>query len=438
MSSNPDEPDHAAVGPDGVNPYLSSPAVLRDLQQAFGNRFVARLVRNAAAPPRAARPAAPLELPSPPMLPLIAQDDDEHLRPMTLAAHLLRQRAHNHRSGPVLRIGRVTAIPILYASPNHAFHALKGLSAHPSSATLTAVETDHAYAKPVKQKARNGDPRARTLGGPGAHPVVASGSRGIAVRELQEKLNCWLLRTPSSPADGAISGDRAIAADGAFGSATRALLSAFQKANGLAQTGRADRATWDRIDALQLGSSAGTFRKVWAQTVEGVTFTMDGSNTSRYTWEINDAAQTLTVFARFDFVWRDPSARDVAVIQHLFDGIKAAWNVSRIVNAASGEAYDVRFEPLIAPGGLRVTLWPGNGRSCVDHWHLGDPHLYTQAAPRAFGHFLGLEDGYGLTGAQTHTIEPRYLHAFVAYIAAHAGDPVSPDGQCDWQAVVTR
>ena len=67
----------------------------------------------------------------------------------------------------------------------------------------------------------------------GTQPMVYRGSRGDAVRKLQELLNK--------------KGFDCGAVDGIFGSKTHAAVVAFQKANGLSADGIAGPLTWGKL-----------------------------------------------------------------------------------------------------------------------------------------------------------------------------------------------
>ncbi|MFM9848675.1 MAG: penicillin-insensitive murein endopeptidase [Hyphomicrobiaceae bacterium] len=68
-----------------------------------------------------------------------------------------------------------------------------------------------------------------------ALPVLALGSRGSTVRELQRRLNFWREQAGPNPA---------LVIDGDFGNATYQAVIAFQRAAGLPETGQAGEDTW--------------------------------------------------------------------------------------------------------------------------------------------------------------------------------------------------
>ncbi len=68
-------------------------------------------------------------------------------------------------------------------------------------------------------------------------PLLRRGSRGPAVRDLQQRLNTWRARAGAAP----------IGVDGTFGEATDAAVRAYQRANGLAADGLVGPLTWGRL-----------------------------------------------------------------------------------------------------------------------------------------------------------------------------------------------
>jgi lipoprotein-anchoring transpeptidase ErfK/SrfK len=76
-------------------------------------------------------------------------------------------------------------------------------------------------------------PASRTIAAAVVRPALAYGSRGPAVRALQERLRELHYALPG--------------ADGAFSLATYQAVLAFQSVTGLARTGRVDATTWRRL-----------------------------------------------------------------------------------------------------------------------------------------------------------------------------------------------
>jgi len=73
-------------------------------------------------------------------------------------------------------------------------------------------------------------------------PILRRGATGAAVRTLQARLNAWIARTPAS-------GLTRLPVNGTFGPATERTVIAFQRANGLPQTGVVASLTWARLPA---------------------------------------------------------------------------------------------------------------------------------------------------------------------------------------------
>ncbi|MCI0643140.1 MAG: peptidoglycan-binding protein [Gemmataceae bacterium] len=82
-------------------------------------------------------------------------------------------------------------------------------------------------------------PPGATPPGSAGRPTIRFGSKGAAVRELQYRLNIWIVITPGAPAPLKVDGD--------FGSKTLAAARAFQKAFGLLVDGIVGPQSWNRL-----------------------------------------------------------------------------------------------------------------------------------------------------------------------------------------------
>ena len=90
----------------------------------------------------------------------------------------------------------------------------------------------------------------------GTHAQLQVGSKGVAVKELQERLN-----------NSGVAGQK-LAVDGAFGPKTDAGLKAFQGTIPLAASGIADPATWAKLETAG-AATQGHVEFDWLEEVEG-------------------------------------------------------------------------------------------------------------------------------------------------------------------------
>lgn len=223
--------------------------------------------------------------------------------------------------------------------------------------------------------ANKGDPFAPALPGTSRHPTVKRGSKGPAVKELQQKLN-------------AAGAKPRLAVDGVYGRRTHAAAAAFQRRHALKDTGIAGPSTWAKMDKLGLASTVGRVEKKWEERVGGQTYGM----TSRYTWRIKKKEIRITV--RLQFTGHGGSKRATG-IPLMFAAIRHYWNRFNAVNTDTGETLRIVFDPQsVGSGGDNVVkLIDAAGRSDASNWYLQDPDLPKTAA-HEFGHMVGLEDEY--------------------------------------------
>lgn len=243
------------------------------------------------------------------------------------------------------------------------------------------VAPEGASATPVEQNTPSGT--ANSLGtqvaGTSLHPVVGVGglTQGPGVRELQQKLN----KAGASPA---------LADDGVFGPLTQAALQAFQSGRvpPLPATGTADKATWDALDAVAPGSTAGAVERQWTEVVGGATYGMTGANAARYSWEIQKTRMVVT--AKVNFVGLPPPGA-------WFGHVQSVWNQYQGVETASKKSMPIDFQMVRGAGGdaKTVQVLAGSGRANAGKWYAADPNAaYT--VPHEFGHLIGLQDEYQL------------------------------------------
>lgn len=249
-----------------------------------------------------------------------------------------------------------------------------------------------------------GNPVAPAMAGTSIHPdlgktggIGGTGitSRGIAVEELQEKLNHWYRKLEDQKPETwppRKKNARQIPITGNFDDATEEAVKEFQKANSLAASGVVTRRVWSKFDELKLASSKGFVSKQWREKVGNVTYEMSQANglSSKYSWQITDTELVVTVGIEFQGVFNP------GVVAAVLNGIKNVWNCFKIVNRVTGDSRDLKFQPRsgVGPGHNKIKLKAGSGRSDAGNWYIGDADLATKTGPHEFGHMIGLEDEY--------------------------------------------
>src|SRR5262245_37367361 len=94
-----------------------------------------------------------------------------------------------------------------------------------------------------------------------ARPVLSQGSRHLAVREAQRRLNFWIESVDPRPCP-------TLVIDGDYGGATRTAVLAFQSAAGLAQNGSVDNETWNALPTNRATAPRGVI--AWLRRMIGL------------------------------------------------------------------------------------------------------------------------------------------------------------------------
>ena len=220
----------------------------------------------------------------------------------------------------------------------------------------------------------------------GTHSQLQTGSKGVAVKELQERLN-------NSGAAG-----KKLVVDGVFGPRTDTGLKTFQSTVPLAPTGIADPATWAKLETAG-AATQGHMEFDWLEEVEGV---KGVGLTAAFDWKLSKTALAVTVGINFHPKHKGVDGR---IGQWLAD-IKEIWSTFKAVNesdpkkksmdlnfeAKRGKGHDVdvfKFDPSL-PKKDRA-----QSRSNSGTWYTIDPR--RSMAPHEFGHLIGLADEYNRT-----------------------------------------
>ena len=219
------------------------------------------------------------------------------------------------------------------------------------------------------------------------HQEIKFGSSGNAVKEMQQRLNNWVAAQPAVPKPPF----KALKTDGKFGFADKSALKVFQRAQGIADSGVADKATWVKLDAVAGNITSGAREFDWRETVEGINGV---GMTSAYDWEIVNDSIVITVKMKFTGASSHP------MVATWLNDIKEVWNNYKAVEQGVGvpREYKIEFKPVKASSGKhkvavkKPTKKNPNPRSDASNWYVSDTR--RGLAPHEFGHLIGLEDEY--------------------------------------------
>jgi peptidoglycan hydrolase-like protein with peptidoglycan-binding domain len=219
----------------------------------------------------------------------------------------------------------------------------------------------------------------------GTHKQLQAGAKGVAVKELQERLNN----------SGTVVGKK-LKVDGDFRNLTDATLKAFQTGAKLTANGIADAATWAKLETAG-AAGQGHVEFDWQEEIEGV---KGVGLKAAYDWKLSKTALTITVGINFI---KKHSGVDGRISQWLSD-IKEIWSTFKAVNTTDpkaksmnlnfeakrgGGTHDVKvfkFDPTLA----KKDRW--KSRSDSSTWYTVDTR--RSLAPHEFGHLIGLADEY--------------------------------------------
>jgi peptidoglycan hydrolase-like protein with peptidoglycan-binding domain len=227
----------------------------------------------------------------------------------------------------------------------------------------------------------------------GTHKQLQAGAKGVAVRELQERLN-------NSGAAG-----KKLRVDGDFGPKTDAGLKLFQTSAKVPANGIADPATWAKLETAG-AATQGHVEFDWREEVEGV---KNVGLRASYDWKLSKTALTITVGINFQKKQKNVEGR----INEWLADIKQIWSTFKAVNQndpkkksvnlnfeakRGGKDHTVnvfRFDPTLKKADRPLS------RSNSSTWYTIDNR--RSMAPHEFGHLIGLADEY-------NRVEEHYLN----------------------------
>lgn len=219
----------------------------------------------------------------------------------------------------------------------------------------------------------------------GTHKQLQAGAKGVAVRELQERLN-----------NSGTTAGKKLRVDGAFGPLTDTALKQFQTSEKLAANGIVDPVTWSKLE----GAGAATRGHVefdWREEVEGV---KDVGLRASYDWKLSKSALAITVGITFQKKHKNVEGR---ISQWLSD-IREIWSTFKAVNHSDPKkkSMDLNFEARRGGGDHTVEVFRFDptlakqdrpfSRSNSGTWYTIDAR--RSMAPHEFGHLIGLADEY--------------------------------------------
>jgi peptidoglycan hydrolase-like protein with peptidoglycan-binding domain len=222
----------------------------------------------------------------------------------------------------------------------------------------------------------------------GTHKQLQAGAKGVAVKELQQRLN------NSGKATG-----KKLKVDGDFGPLTDAALKQFQASVPVTANGIADAATWAKLETAG-AASQGHVEFDWREEVEGV---KNVGLRAAYDWKLSKTALAITVGITFKKKHKNVDAR---ITQWLSD-IKQIWSTFKAVNHSDPKKKSMNLDFEAKRGGSDHTVdvfqfdpslaknKRAESRSNSGTWYTIDPR--RSMAPHEFGHLIGLADEYNRT-----------------------------------------
>ena len=228
----------------------------------------------------------------------------------------------------------------------------------------------------------------------GTHKQLQAGAKGVAVKELQERLN----------SSGVPTGKKLVV-DGIFVAKTDAALKEFQvSAKLVPATGIADPGTWAKLETAG-AATQGHAEFDWREEVEGV---KNVGLRAAYDWKLSKTALNVSVGITFN---KKHGGVDGKIVQWLSD-IREIWSTFKAVNHSDPKkkSIDLDFKALWGGKDHAVDVYKfdpalpkkqrGESRSNSGTWYTIDPR--RSMAPHEFGHLIGLADEYNQT-------EPHYV-----------------------------
>lgn len=228
----------------------------------------------------------------------------------------------------------------------------------------------------------------------GTHKQLQAGAKGVAVKELQERLN-----------NSVLAAGKKLSVDGIFGPKTDTALKLFQTGAKLTANGIADPATWSKLQVAG-AASQGHVEFDWREEVEGV---KNVGLRASYDWKLSKTALAITVGINFQKKHKNVDGR---ISQWLSD-IKEIWSTFKAVNHSDPKKKSVnlnfeakrggkdhtvdvfQFDPTVAKKDRPLS------RSNSGTWYTIDSR--RSMAPHEFGHLIGLADEY-------NRVEEHYLN----------------------------